>query len=82
MSIDFDWRRKDRFCEAYKVLFGKAENVLKAIDMEMVKSKPDSYSKDIEHLDGNTRHLDSNLVKGHSDGITHIDGDTKHLDSG
>jgi len=68
-AIDFDWRNKDRFCIIHKTLFKKAYNLLKftKIPIYTYDQKdgefPDWYGTDhadgMEHIDGNTRHLDS-----------------------
>ncbi len=43
------------------------------------------HNDGVEHLDGNTRHLDSSDPapgsRGHTDGIEHLDGNTRHSDS-
>lgn len=71
-AVGLDWRNKDRYCEAYKALFEKARNnakflgVFKPIPKRPV-GDPDTrwdgdHTDGHEHLDGNTRYLDSGLV--------------------
>lgn len=74
MSVDLDWRNKDRFCEVYKALFEKARNNAKFLGVfkplpKRPKGAPaqswdGDHTDDIEHLDGNIRYLDSGLVSG------------------
>jgi len=101
LSVDWDWRNKDRYCELYKVLFEKTDNMFKALRIQKPRQAPSPSSSGIptggfgqhndgvEHLDGDTRHLDSdnhtdsdNTTGDHTDGIEHQDGVLKHLDSG
>jgi len=79
LSHNFDWRRKDRFCEVYKRLFELTSNAIKFVRKPIQQqTTPSQY----EHLDGPVRHLDSSLGKrNHSDGLEHLDGDWRHLDS-
>ena len=92
LSIDFDWRNKDRFCLMYKTLFERIENTFKSLGIDVKKKEvqqPRQQRKDDgsgghwdgdEHLDGSTRHLDSSLQdKPRSD--AHTDG-VEHLDKG
>jgi len=37
LSIDDDWRNKDRFCEVYKFLFQKTENTFKSLKIPAAK---------------------------------------------
>jgi radical SAM protein with 4Fe4S-binding SPASM domain len=99
LSIDFDWRNKDRFCLMYKTIFKNIENVLKSLQIkpkkkperiEKAQSRGEDHTDGIEHIDGESRHLDSDIDQlwedfspnDHQDGIEHIDGDTRYLDSG
>ena len=45
----------------------------------------DMHTDGIEHIDGETRHMDSSCYREdknmHTDGIEHIDGETRHMDS-
>lgn len=87
LSVDFDWRNKDRYCLMYKTLYEKISKVFQALRIKVKKEKESCQGdqKGIEHLDGGTRHLDSGprqQKRDHSDGIEHLDGDTRHLDSG
>ncbi|RLE63500.1 MAG: hypothetical protein DRJ47_09380 [Thermoprotei archaeon] len=81
MAIDWDWRRKDRWCPVYKFLFKRLRNILKFVGPRRSVSQPRREKSSIEHLDGSLRHLDSDLSKSHSDGIEHLDGNFRHLDS-
>jgi len=68
LSKDFDWRNKDRYCEVYKALFEKASNIMKVFRIKAKDKSKQGKSKSSgeydhldgdEHLDGDTRHLDS-----------------------
>jgi len=69
MAIDFDWRRKDRWCEMYRELFRKISKMVKfclprerIIKQEIPAIRqPRMHSDGVEHLDGKIRHLDSDL---------------------
>lgn len=95
LSVDFDWRNKDRYCLVYKTLFERVANTLKMLQIKPKKrgeKKGKSPQKQrgagghtdgFEHIDGDTRHVDSGIGSNdHTDGFEHLDGDTRHLDSG
>jgi len=89
-SIDFDWRRKDRWCLVWKYLFAKVNSLIKSLGLktktvcvpQTSKVEGIGHTDGIEHIDGNIRHLDSFLLSSHNDGIEHIDNGVRHLDSG
>lgn len=70
MAVDLDWRNKDRYCEVYKALFEKARNHAKFLGtFKEIPKRPapqwttkGDHTDGKEHLDGNTRYLDSGLV--------------------
>lgn len=66
-GIHSDWRRKDKFCPVYKVLFNLIYTDLKS--KSLLPSK--KCQVPTKQYSGN-----------HSDGIVHSDGPMKHLDSG
>jgi len=68
LSIDFDWRNKDRYCLLYKALFEKTVNAFKVFDVK--KTQKSTPSKSVMSKMG-----------GHSDGYEHLDGDERHVDS-
>jgi len=80
LSINSDWRHKDRFCEVYKALFELAHNTLKFVGIHPPSVSQISRSR-YEHLDHGIRHLDSDIENDHTDGIKHSDTGTTHLDS-
>jgi len=91
LSIDFDWRNKDRYCLMYKALFERISNAMKVLEVKKPKSIAQGGSTQggstgghwdgIEHSDGDERHLDSDTrQEDHVDGITHTDGGTIHQD--
>jgi len=66
MSLDGDWRNKDRYCDMYKALFEKTSNVMKALRVsktvkpkEFKPSSPGNYTDGTTHLDDGWRHEDS-----------------------
>jgi len=68
LSIDFDWRNKDRYCLLYKALFQKTVNIFKAVGIKKpIKQKkvasktkrPGDHSDGHEHIDGDNRYVDS-----------------------
>lgn len=86
-SMDNDWRNRTILCSMYKEVFRLLSNIQSfGVAKPEVKKQPcgsGGHSDGVEHLDGDTRHLDSNLAptSGHSDGIEHVDGTIRHLDS-
>jgi uncharacterized protein len=91
MAIDFDWRRKDRYCEAYKAILEKLSKMMAFLKVPIKKNETTSCDIDIsrshsdgfEHIDSGTRHLDSDIPSPtkHDDSGEHLDGDVRHLDS-
>lgn len=67
LSIDFDWRNKDRYCLMYKTVFENIVNALKCLQIK----PPKKTEKEKSRPSGG----------GHWDGFEHIDGDERHLDS-
>ena len=90
LSVDFDWRNKDRFCLMYKTLFGRIENTFKSLGIDVVAPPPprktgvgktsggDGHWDGIEHIDGENKHLDSS-IEGKTAQSDHWDG-IEHLD--
>lgn len=72
-SINNDWRNKSRWCEVYKALFRKYENLYKHLGMKL-----DYNDKRYGSCEDNKC---TNAIEGHTDGIKHTDGEILHLDS-
>ena len=90
-AIDNDWRNRTVLCSMYKEVFQLLSNIQSfGVGKSEVNKQPCGAEKQrgVEHLDGDTRHLDSGRTGeysdtgGHSDGVEHLDGNKKHLDSG
>lgn len=83
LSIDDDWRNKDRYCKVYIACFEKISKMLKFLEIKPTKkpSKPKPYKGGFEHNDSGVRHIDSDAAPQHNDGIEHIDSGVRHIDS-
>ena len=96
-TIDNDWRNRTNICSLYKEIFKLFKNIHSfggpkcSIDSYKL---PNKEQLQYDHLDGNTRHMDSEASGGtrkkqpnrpgsnYTDGIEHLDGNTRHIDSG
>jgi sulfatase maturation enzyme AslB (radical SAM superfamily) len=73
-AIDSDWRNKDRYCLVYKSIFKRIVNSFKFLGVPEPKKKEKKtnekgenyldYYDGIEHQDGDTRYLDSDMRWG------------------
>ncbi len=67
LSIDWDWRNKDRYCLMYKTMFSKMHNALKALGVKLKKSEKGKATQPERKGD-------------HTDGVVHYDGPWTHED--
>jgi uncharacterized protein len=95
-GIDGDWRRKDKYCEAYKAIFEKTLKYLKMFRIQTKLEKQQTqqsdqnkddpcqhggdYTDDINHVDGIYTHEDSDLRRDSGHG-DRAHGDTPHGDA-
>jgi len=75
LSIDWDWRNKDRYCEMYRVLYERIRNNLKMHGIKLAPKRPEKTSKEPDRRTGERSGGD------HWDGIIHVDGPNEHHDS-
>ena len=73
LAVDFDWRNRDRHCLLYKTLFEKTKNMLKFMRIHpkqrgsppkdgSSRSRGGDHWDGFEHLDGDWRHIDSDVI--------------------
>jgi uncharacterized protein len=68
-AIDGDWRNRTESCQMYKTVFTVAKNIQsfggtkkkQSIPLPDKPNTPGGHSDGIEHIDGNMRHLDSDM---------------------
>lgn len=76
-GIGGDWRRKTKFCPLYNHLFHKINDIQESMGIRRKCISCLKKGNVAEHFDGTTHHIDSDLLKNHSDSVK-----KEHLDIG